>query len=237
MLKSNVAVHARRHAAEADRRARDRHRDQAVRDGPRRCCTWRAADHGVPASDDQRQRQVGPKRGWAGQGDAGHHRGCEDHPAHRIRRRRRSPSAVRPSASASMRFARLRSTGLRGRSIGCPSRTCSRSLKATELPLTPKRLPVGKTIESVFTFNFRPGDPLETNCAIADVKPGSAEIWSSLEVADLGPGAALGRSSDDAGFFEIKLHVAQGGGLRSGATCSATPRSRPPRSRRRSASR
>ena len=53
-------------------------------------------------------------------------------------------------------------------------------LKAAELPLTPGD-PGGKSLEQRFTFYFRPGDPLETNCAVADVKPGSAEIWSSLK--------------------------------------------------------
>ena len=41
--------------------------------------------------------------------------------------------------------------------------------------------PLAKTLEQRFTFYFRPGDPLETNCAIADVRAGSAEIWSSLK--------------------------------------------------------
>ena len=36
-------------------------------------------------------------------------------------------------------------------------------------------------IEETFTFHFRPGDPLETNCAVADVRADRAEIWSSLK--------------------------------------------------------
>src|SRR5947209_7940384 len=51
-------------------------------------------------------------------------------------------------------------------------------LKANELPLSPA--PPGQTIEEVFTFNFRPGDPLEPNCAVADVRSHRAEIWASL---------------------------------------------------------
>src|SRR4051794_1769546 len=50
-------------------------------------------------------------------------------------------------------------------------------LKANELPLTPA--PPGEAIEELFTFHFRPGDPLETNCAVADVRADRAEIWSS----------------------------------------------------------
>jgi isoquinoline 1-oxidoreductase beta subunit len=53
-------------------------------------------------------------------------------------------------------------------------------LKKAELPLTPA-LPLGKTIDERFTFHFRPGDPLETNCAVADVRADRAEIWSSLK--------------------------------------------------------
>jgi len=52
-------------------------------------------------------------------------------------------------------------------------------LRKAQLPLTPA-LP-GKTIDETFTFHFRPGDPLETNCAIADVRKDRAEIWSCLK--------------------------------------------------------
>ncbi|HEY1595431.1 MAG TPA: molybdopterin cofactor-binding domain-containing protein, partial [Thermoleophilaceae bacterium] len=41
-------------------------------------------------------------------------------------------------------------------------------LKKNELPLTPT-LP-GTTLDQRFTFHFRPGDALETNCAVADVR-------------------------------------------------------------------
>jgi isoquinoline 1-oxidoreductase subunit beta len=82
-------------------------------------------------------------------------------------------------------------------------------LKQSELPLTPA-LPLGKSIETVFTFNFRPGDPLETNCAIADVKPGGAEIWSSLKSpiwAQEQLAQILGLS-----IGAVTVHVTQGGG-------------------------
>jgi isoquinoline 1-oxidoreductase beta subunit len=52
-------------------------------------------------------------------------------------------------------------------------------LQKAQLPLTPA-LP-GKTVDETFTFHFRPGDPLETNCAVADVRRDRAEIWSSLK--------------------------------------------------------
>jgi isoquinoline 1-oxidoreductase subunit beta len=51
-------------------------------------------------------------------------------------------------------------------------------LSNAELPMTPV---VGQTLDQRFTFYFRPGDPLETNCAVADVRPGSAEIWSAMK--------------------------------------------------------
>ena len=38
-----------------------------------------------------------------------------------------------------------------------------------------------QAIDQRFTFYFRPGDPLETNCAVADVRADSAEIWSCLK--------------------------------------------------------
>jgi isoquinoline 1-oxidoreductase subunit beta len=80
-------------------------------------------------------------------------------------------------------------------------------LAAAELPLTP---PLATTVEQVFTFNFRPGDPLETNCAIADVSGGSAEIWSSLKspiTAQETIATMLGLQVAD-----VTVHVTQGGG-------------------------
>lgn len=80
-------------------------------------------------------------------------------------------------------------------------------LISAELPMTPA---VGQTLDQRFTFYFRPGDPLETNCAVADVRPGSAEIWSAMKspiyfqetVAQI---LGLPVSS-------VKAHVTQGGG-------------------------
>ena len=80
-------------------------------------------------------------------------------------------------------------------------------LIGAELPMTPA---LGQTLDQRFTFYFRPGDPLETNCAVADVRPGSAEIWSSMKspiyfqetVAEI---LGLPVSS-------VTAHVTQGGG-------------------------
>jgi isoquinoline 1-oxidoreductase subunit beta len=78
-------------------------------------------------------------------------------------------------------------------------------LKENELPLTPT-LP-GTTDDQRFTFHFRPGDPLETNCAVAD---GSAEIWSSLKSpiwAQEQIATSLGIPLD-----KTTVHVTEGGG-------------------------
>src|SRR5439155_10508266 len=80
-------------------------------------------------------------------------------------------------------------------------------LKKAELPMTPA---LGPTIDQRFTFYFRPGDPLETNCAVADVRPGRAEIWSSLKTpvwAQEQIATSLGIPVD-----QTVVHVVEGGG-------------------------
>jgi isoquinoline 1-oxidoreductase beta subunit len=80
-------------------------------------------------------------------------------------------------------------------------------LRKAELPMTPA---IGQSLEQAFTFYFRPGDPLETNCAVADVKGGKAEIWSSLKSpiwAQEQLAQLLGLPND-----KVTVHVAQGGG-------------------------
>jgi isoquinoline 1-oxidoreductase beta subunit len=83
-------------------------------------------------------------------------------------------------------------------------------LKKAELPVPPPVNVLAKTLDQRFTFYFRPGDPLETNCAIADVRPDRAEIWSSLktpvwaqEQLALNLGLPVG---------SVKVHVTEGGG-------------------------
>ena len=82
-------------------------------------------------------------------------------------------------------------------------------LMAAELPLTPAN-PAATVLEELFTFYFRPGDPLETNCAIADVKASSAEIWSSLK----SPIWAQEQIAQNLGMAptSVTVHVSQGGG-------------------------
>ncbi|WP_167004208.1 molybdopterin cofactor-binding domain-containing protein [Mumia sp. ZJ430] len=52
-------------------------------------------------------------------------------------------------------------------------------LRRAELPMGLP--PLTPTIDTRFTFAFRSNSALETNCAIADVRGGRAEIWSSLK--------------------------------------------------------
>jgi isoquinoline 1-oxidoreductase beta subunit len=80
-------------------------------------------------------------------------------------------------------------------------------LAAAELPMTPA---LGTTLEQVFTFHFRPGDPLETNCAIANVTSSSAEIWSALK----SPVAFQEQVASNLGLpgSAVTVHVMQGGG-------------------------
>jgi isoquinoline 1-oxidoreductase beta subunit len=80
-------------------------------------------------------------------------------------------------------------------------------LAKAELPLTPA---LGTALEHVFTFHFRPGDPLETNCAIANVTKNSAEIWSSLK----SPIWAQQQIAQNLGLPQssVTVHVTQGGG-------------------------
>ena len=82
-------------------------------------------------------------------------------------------------------------------------------LRRAELPLTPA-LP-GKTAEEVFTFRFRPGDPLETNCAIADVRSGSAEIWSCCK-SPIQTQQQIATTILRMPLAKVKLHVTEGGG-------------------------
>ncbi|UTI66038.1 molybdopterin-dependent oxidoreductase [Paraconexibacter antarcticus] len=81
-------------------------------------------------------------------------------------------------------------------------------LKKSEIPLTPA-LP-GTTIDETFIFNFRPGDALEPNCAVADVRKDRAEIWSSLKSpiwAKQQIALALGLAPE-----KVAVHVVEGGG-------------------------
>ncbi|MDO3394403.1 molybdopterin-dependent oxidoreductase [Nocardioides sp. SOB44] len=84
-------------------------------------------------------------------------------------------------------------------------------LKKAELPLAVPEVPLlAKTVEERFEFMFRSSAALEPNCAIADVREDSAEIWSGLKVPILAQqniAQALGMSQD-----QVKVNVVTGGG-------------------------
>jgi isoquinoline 1-oxidoreductase subunit beta len=96
-----------------------------------------------------------------------------------------------------------------GAAAGKSDATVLADLNAAELPLTPA-VPLAKTLDQRFTFYFRPGDPLETNCAVADVRPDKAEVWSSLKT----PVWAQEQIASilDLPIPSVTVHVAQGGG-------------------------
>jgi isoquinoline 1-oxidoreductase beta subunit len=83
-------------------------------------------------------------------------------------------------------------------------------LRSAELPIPPSVNLLAKTIEQQFTFYFRPGDPLETNCAIADVRSNSAQVWSSMK----SPIWAQEQLAQILGLpvTAVTAHVAEGGG-------------------------
>jgi isoquinoline 1-oxidoreductase beta subunit len=65
-----------------------------------------------------------------------------------------------------------------GPAVGRSDADVLQELIDAELPMTPA---LGLALDQRFTFYFRPGDPLETNCAVADVRATDAEIWSSMK--------------------------------------------------------
>ena len=83
-------------------------------------------------------------------------------------------------------------------------------LHAAELPIPPPVNLLAKTIQQRFTFYFRPGDPLETNCAIADVRSNSRQVWSSMK----SPIWAQEQIAQILGLpvAAVTAHVTEGGG-------------------------
>lgn len=82
-------------------------------------------------------------------------------------------------------------------------------LRRAELPLPALDL-LTKSVDVRFTFHFASNSALETNCAVADVRPDSAEIWASLKspiTAQEQIAARLGLP-----VSAVKVHVTEGGG-------------------------
>ncbi|TDD90605.1 xanthine dehydrogenase family protein molybdopterin-binding subunit [Saccharopolyspora karakumensis] len=84
-------------------------------------------------------------------------------------------------------------------------------LRKAELPLAVPELPApAKTIDTSFTFAFASNAPLDPDCAVADVRGDSAEIWSGLKapiVAQQEIAQALGLRMD-----RVTVNVVQAGG-------------------------
>lgn len=82
-------------------------------------------------------------------------------------------------------------------------------LRKAEIPLAAPKLG-SKSVEGEFVFNFRSGSALEPNCAVADVRSGSATIWGGLK----SPIDAQGRVAKATGLPQgkVTVHVIEGGG-------------------------
>jgi isoquinoline 1-oxidoreductase beta subunit len=98
-----------------------------------------------------------------------------------------------------------------GTAEGRSDAVVERELVGAELPMAVPTLPLlAKAIDTRFTFAFASNSPLETNCAIADVGPERAEIWSCLKtpiVAQELIAEALGLPQS-----AVTCHVVPGGG-------------------------
>ncbi|KRE35903.1 isoquinoline 1-oxidoreductase [Janibacter sp. Soil728] len=84
-------------------------------------------------------------------------------------------------------------------------------VKQAQLPMVVPKVPVlTQRVDAEFTFRFRSNSSLEPNCAIADVRAGSAEIWASLK----SPVVAQEEIAGELGLpvSEVTVNVAQGGG-------------------------
>ena len=82
-------------------------------------------------------------------------------------------------------------------------------VKGGELPLAVPQ-GIGETVEGEFTFYFRSNSSLETNCAIADARGGTCEIWGPAK----NPIAAQAEIAKKLGIAQnaVTFHVTEGGG-------------------------
>jgi isoquinoline 1-oxidoreductase beta subunit len=87
--------------------------------------------------------------------------------------------------------------------------TISEELRRAELPL-PALDVLTKSVDARFTFHFASNSALEPNCAVADVRQDSAEIWASLK----SPITAQEQIALTLGLptAAVKVHVTEGGG-------------------------
>ncbi|GAA4870466.1 molybdopterin cofactor-binding domain-containing protein [Kitasatospora terrestris] len=84
-------------------------------------------------------------------------------------------------------------------------------LRAAELPLVVPPLPLlTKAVDARFTFHFASNAALETNCAVADVRPDRAEVWASLKAPIAAQEEIAARLGLPVGA--VTVHVVEGGG-------------------------
>ncbi|MFE7174558.1 molybdopterin cofactor-binding domain-containing protein [Streptomyces sp. NPDC057616] len=87
--------------------------------------------------------------------------------------------------------------------------TIADELRRAELPM-PALDVLTKSVDARFTFHFASNSALEPNCAVADVREDSAEIWASLK----SPITAQEQIALTLGLptAAVKVHVTEGGG-------------------------
>lgn len=93
---------------------------------------------------------------------------------------------------------------------GTSDDSIEQELKAAALPFVVPPVPGAKTFEREYTFAFQNNSPLEPPTAIADVKPGSAEIWTGAKnpiTAQADVASLLGLP-----ITAVTLHVVTSGG-------------------------
>ena len=94
---------------------------------------------------------------------------------------------------------------------GLSDATVLQRITSAEIPLAVPTVNVlAKTVDANFTFYFRSNSPLETNCAIADVRSDSAEIWSSMKVPIVAQETIAARLKLP--YDKVTCHVIHGGG-------------------------
>jgi isoquinoline 1-oxidoreductase subunit beta len=89
--------------------------------------------------------------------------------------------------------------------------TIRAKLRAAQIPLAvPELPPLAKTIETEFTFYWKSNSALEPQTAVADVRPGGAEIWSCMQT----PIYAQQMAAEKLGLPQsaVTVHVNTGGG-------------------------